>query len=104
MFDFFGKSGATKADAPEETKASASGPVIAWSSRGGVSWSARDSASLTRTGFIGNPIGFRAVKLIAEAAAALPLVVQDQEHRYAAHPVQDLLSRPNQGQGRAELL
>ncbi len=45
---------------------------------GRVAWSPRDTVSLTRTGFQGNPIGFRAVKLIAEAAAALPLVLQDE--------------------------
>ena len=60
--------------------------------------------SLTRTGFTGNPIGFRAVKIIAEAAAALPLVLQDQERRYETHPIQELLARPNAAQGRAEVL
>ena len=42
--------------------------------------------------------------MIAEAAAALPLVCQDHERRFEAHPVIDLMRRPNQGQGRAELL
>ena len=104
MFEFFGKGAARQVSPSAETKASASGPVIAWSSRGGVAWSPRDSGSLTRTGFAANPIGFRAVKLIAEAAAAVPMVVQDLDRRYDRHPVQDLLHRPNQSQGRAELL
>jgi HK97 family phage portal protein len=69
-----------------------------------VAWSPRDMASLTRTGFQGNPVGFRAVKLIAEAAAALPLICQDDTMRYDVHPVTDLLARPNAAQGRAELL
>jgi HK97 family phage portal protein len=56
-----------------------------------------------RTGFAGNPVGFRCVKMIAEAAAALPLVLQDSERRFAAHPVLDLVARPNPAQGRAEL-
>jgi HK97 family phage portal protein len=59
--------------------------------------------SLTRTGFQGNPIGFRVVRMISEAAAALPLVLQDDQRRYEAHPVLDLLRRPNGAQGRAEL-
>lgn len=63
----------------------------------------RDGGTLTRAGFIGNPVGFRAVKLIAEAAAAVPLVCQDARRRYEVHPVIDLLRRPNPGQGRAEL-
>ena len=58
---------------------------------------------MTRTGFAGNPAGFRAVRLIAEAAAAVPLTCQDRERRYDMHPALDLLRRPNAGQGRAEL-
>ncbi|MDW3221792.1 MAG: phage portal protein [Paracoccaceae bacterium] len=87
-----------------EQKASATGPVVAYQTSGRVAWSPRDAVSLTRTGFSGNPVGFRSVKLIAEAAAALPLVLQDNEQRYDAHPIIDLVSRPNPMQGRAELL
>jgi HK97 family phage portal protein len=60
--------------------------------------------SLTKSGFCGNPVGFRAVKVIAEAAAALPLVLQDAKRRFDVHPVIDLLGRPNAAQGRAEML
>lgn len=90
--------------AQPEQKASATGPVVAYHSSGRVAWSPRDTVSLTKTGFASNPIGFRAVKLIAEAAAALPLVVQDQARRYETHPVRTLIKRPNGAQGRAELL
>ncbi len=86
-----------------EAKASATGPVIAYSGSGKVAWSPRDTASLIRSGFAGNPVGFRSVKLIAEAAAALPLVLQDAATRYETHPVLDLITRPNPIQGRAEL-
>ncbi len=74
IFDFLRRGAG--AEAPE-VKASAAGPVVAWHNAGRVAWSPRDTASLTRTGFAGNPVGFRSVKLIAEAAAALPLVLQD---------------------------
>lgn len=87
-----------------ERKASATGRVVALAAGAGRSvWSARDTGSLTRSGFLGNPIGFRSVKLIAEAAAAVPLICEDRERRYDTHPVIDLLRRPNPGQGRAEL-
>ncbi|CAM3077136.1 phage portal protein [Paracoccus nototheniae] len=90
--------------AAPEAKASAVGRVVAFASGGGrAAWSARDTGSLTRGGFMGNPVGFRCVKLIAEAAAAVPLVCADRDNRYAVHPVLDLLRRPNPGQGRAEL-
>ncbi len=89
---------------PPEQKASATGPVIAWQGGGRVVWSPRDVATLTKNGFVGNPVVFRCVKMIAEAAAAIPLVCQDAERRYELHPVLDLVNRPNGAQGRAELL
>ena len=87
-----------------ETKASATGRVVAWGASGRVKWSPRDAGSLTRTGFLANPVGFRAVQLVAEAAAALPLVCQDAERRYDSHPLLGLIGRPNAAQGRAEFL
>ncbi|MDB6181500.1 phage portal protein [Paracoccus fistulariae] len=91
------------APAPEK-KASATGRVVAFASGGRAVWSARDTGSLIRGGFVGNPVGFRSVRLIAEAAAAVPLICEDRAQRYETHPVLDLLRRPNPGQGRAELL
>ncbi|EBA03692.1 portal protein, HK97 family [Rhodobacterales bacterium HTCC2150] len=91
-----------RAEAQPEQKASATGPLMALHGAGRVAWSPRDTVSLTRAGFSSNPVGFRAVKLIAEAAAALPLIFQDQERRYDEHPLVSLMARPNAGQGRAE--
>ena len=54
VFDFL-RLGGVEAGVPE-TKASATGPVVAWQSTGRVAWSSRDSVSLTRTGFTGNPV------------------------------------------------
>jgi len=93
-----------KLDTQPEQKASRTGPLVAYQSSGRVAWSPRDVVSLTKTGFAGNPVGFRCVKLIAEAAAALPLVLQDATQRYDEHPVLDLISRPNVAQGRSEFL
>jgi len=87
-----------------ERKASASARVAVWGSAGRVAWSPRDTVSLTKNGFLGNPVGYRAVRLIAEAAAALPIVAQDSTRRYDTHPALSLIARPNAGQGRAELL
>ncbi|NDV51917.1 MULTISPECIES: phage portal protein [unclassified Salipiger] len=92
------------AAARPETKASAAGRLIAVQASGRVAWSPRDTGSLTRQGFTGNPVGFRAVKLISEAAAALPLVLQDAEMRYSAHPILRRIAAPNPVQGKAELL
>ena len=102
ILDFFRKS---ETSAPAEVKASAAGRVTAWPTAGRVAWSSRDAVSLTRTGFANNPVGFRAVKLIAEAAASLPLVLEGAGgETYETHPVLSLLDRPNAAQARAELL
>lgn len=101
VFDFLRRGAAV---GTPERKASATGPVVAYQTSGRVAWSPRDAVSLTRMGFCSNPVGFRSVKLIAEAAAALPLVVQDADQRFETHPLMALLARPNGAQGRAELL
>ncbi|MDF1801565.1 phage portal protein [Thalassovita sp.] len=100
IMDFF-KRGA--ADEAPETKASATGPVVALQGAGRVAWTPRDTVSLTRLGFAGNPVGFRCVKLISEAAASLPLILQDRVQHFEIHPIKDLVERPNPAQGRAEL-
>ncbi len=104
MLNFFRQDNEAAAAAPVEQKASAAGRVMAWNGAGRVAWSPRDVTSLTRTGFAGNPVGFRCVRMIAEAAAALPLVLQNDSERYAAHPLLSLMKSPNMAQGRAELL
>ena len=102
ILDFFRQSGPEQA-VPEH-KASAASRLAGWQAGGRVVWSARDTVSLTRNGFAGNPVGFRCVKMVAEAAASLPLLLQDGTTRYAAHPLLDLIRAPNPAQGRAELL
>jgi HK97 family phage portal protein len=104
VFEFLKRAERADSPAPVEKKASATGRVVAWGTAGRVTWSPRDSVSLMKTGFQGNPVGFRAVRLIAEAAAALPVICQNAERRYDQHPLLSLLARPNAGQGRAELL
>ncbi|MCH2066884.1 phage portal protein [Shimia sp.] len=90
-------------EAAPQVKASATGKVVSYHSAGRAAWSPRDTVSLTRTGFAANPVGFRVVRMIAEAAAALPLVLQDQRQRFETHPVLKLLTVPNGAQGQAEL-
>jgi phage portal protein BeeE len=54
----------SKSEAPE-AKASAAAPVVAFHGAGRAAWSSRDSATLTRIGFLNNPVTFRCVKIIA---------------------------------------
>jgi HK97 family phage portal protein len=105
MFDFLKRSeGAPDRGAAPEQKASATGRVAALAGGGArIAWSPRDTGSLTRLGFVGNPVGFRAVKVIAEAAAAVPLVLEGGGSRFQTHPVLSLIGRPNGVQGGAEM-
>ncbi|WP_305968427.1 MULTISPECIES: phage portal protein [unclassified Mameliella] len=104
VFDFLRRGGqADEVQGAPQVKASATGRLVAHLNGGRVAWSPRDTVSLTKQAFAGNPVGFRAVKLIAEAAAALPLVLQDNATRYAEHPILKLVAAPNPAQGRAEL-
>lgn len=93
----------SKPEAPE-AKASAAAPLVSFHGAGRAAWSSRDNATLTRVGFLNNPVAFRCVKLIAEAAAAVPVVVQDSKRRFDDHPVKNLFSAPNPGQSGAALL
>jgi HK97 family phage portal protein len=60
-----------------------------------VRWTRRDYASLARAGFMGNPVAHRAVRMICEAVAAVPLLLFDGEAELVSHPLLDLLARPN---------
>ncbi|MBN8552258.1 MAG: phage portal protein [Caulobacterales bacterium] len=102
MFDWrrpFGR----RREAASETKASAVGRVIAFSHVGRPVWTPRDYSSLAREGFACNPVVYRCIRLIAEAAASVPLAVFDGEARRDDHPLVARLERPNPEQSRQEL-
>lgn len=92
----------SSADPVVESKASATAPVVSFHGSGRPAWSPRDTVSLTKNGFVSNPIGFRCVKMISEAVAAVPLKLRGDETNYTSHPVLNLLKKPNQGEGRAD--
>jgi HK97 family phage portal protein len=95
--------GFLKRRAPE-VKDSAVGRVIAWTQQGRAVWTPRDYESLAREGFGRNPVAYRCVRMIAEAAASVPLTVfQGGERARDDHPLVRVLARPNPEQGRAEL-
>ena len=50
------------------------------------------------------PILYRAVRMIAEAAASVPLLLYQGEEEIAEHPLLDLLARPNPGATAPDLL
>ena len=96
---------AQAADTARDRKAAGpAAPVVVWGMAGRAAWTPAEDGARIRAGFCANPVGFRAVRLIAEAAAALPVVCQDMDRRHERHPLLELLDRPNDGQGRAEFL
>ncbi|MEC9243161.1 MAG: phage portal protein, partial [Pseudomonadota bacterium] len=61
-------------------------------------FSRRDYAAMSREGFMANPIAHRAVRLVAEAAAAIPWLLYEGAREHDAHPVLEMMARPNQRQ------
>jgi HK97 family phage portal protein len=87
-----------------EAKASKAAKFIAWAAGGQPVWTPRDLAALAREGFAKNPIVYRAVRMIAEAAASVPLFLFDGEREVDAHPLLALLAKPNPMQCGPDLL
>ena len=61
--------------APAERKAVQS--LMTLTALGDASWSRRGFVSLARAGFMKNPVVYRCVRMIAEAANRVPLVVEE---------------------------
>ena len=87
-----------------EGKASKTAKLIAWTTGGQPVWTPRDLAALAREGFTKNAIVYRAVRMIAEAAASVPLFLFEGEREIDTHPLLALLARPNPMQSGADLL
>ena len=87
-----------------ETKDSKVQRLIALTLPGRPQWTPRNYEALAREGFARNPVAYRCVRLIAEAAASVPLVVFEAGRRSPNHPLMRLLERPNPEQGLPDLL
>ncbi len=86
-----------------EQKQFRSQPIVSLHSVGQAQWTPRNYASLAREGFAGNAIGYRCVRMIAEAAGSIPLLLYAGEVELTTHPLLDLLQRPNPTQTRRDL-
>ena len=87
-----------------ETKHSRTGPLIALTSAGRARWTPRDYANLASEGFTKNPVVYRCVRMIAEAAASTGMVVFADGVRADDHPLARLLAQPNPEQSGPEWL
>jgi HK97 family phage portal protein len=93
-----------RVNTPAETKAFAGHTMMTLSQLGPAQWSGRGYASLVNQGFMRNPVVYRCVRLIAEAANRVPLVVQVDGKAVSEHPLAALLKRPNGRQSGSEML
>src|SRR5882762_4810286 len=89
--------------APEQ-KTSRTARIIAFDAGGRARWTPRDYAALSREGYAANAIVYRAVRLVAESVGALSFILYEGEHELDAHPLLDLIRRPNPRQDGAAFL
>ncbi len=89
---------------PGEQKASRTASLMAVSALGQPVWTPRNYSALSREGVMCNPVVYRCVRMIAEAASSVPLQLYEQGELQDNHPIQDLLSRPNSLQTGTDLL
>ncbi len=67
-------------------------------------WAPRDYATFAREGYAQNAIVHRCVRMVAEAAASVPLLLYEREAELIEHPLLDLLRRPSPGMTGTDLL
>lgn len=68
------------------------------------SWTGRNFRSLSNEGYAKNPVVYRCVRMIAEAANRVPLRVVEDGVALSDHPVTRLLDKPNMHQSGKRLM
>jgi HK97 family phage portal protein len=100
-WDWPWKTGGGRRVVPERKAASG---FVALHAAGEAHWTRRDYAALAREGFMRNPVAHRSVRLISEAASAVPWLLYEEGEELDEHPLLELLERPNQRQAGASFL
>ncbi len=85
-----------------QTKASATGTLVTMHTAGRPVWTQKNYASLAREGYQGNVIGYRCIRMIAEAAASIPILTYVNGVEADAHAAKSILARPNPAQSGKE--
>ena len=102
MLDFLSRLGWLR---PPEAKASRVGSAaVAVYGGSRPVWTPRDYAAFSREGFQKNAVAHRAVRLVAEAAASIPLTPIEQGRLREGHDLTALLARPNPREGALRFL
>ncbi len=87
--------GRTADHAPPSQKASATSALFAVHHTGQPVWSPRDYSAFAREGYARNPVVYRAVRMIAEGAASVPVRLFENGAEVSDHPLLCLIGRPN---------
>lgn len=60
-------------------------------------WSQSGYVGLSRQGFMRNPVAYRCIRHLAEAAAATPWLLYEGKAEHSEHPLLELLANPHRG-------
>jgi len=104
MANWFNRLTGGRTNTPPERKESGGHTMLSFSQLGAPNWSGRGFGSLVNHGFARNPVVYRCIRLIAEAANRVPLVVSEGGQKLDDHPLARLLGRPNGRQSGGEML
>ena len=85
-----------------ETKAAQ--PLIALQLGGGAHWTPREFTALSREGYARNPVVYRCVRMISEAAASVPLQTRRGGQSLADDPAARFISRSHPQQSATETM
>lgn len=87
-----------------DTKSVTPGAILSWHAPGRAVWAPRDYHAFAREGFMENPIVYRSIRMISEAAASVPLGLYVDGAEVDDHPLLALLSNPCPDQTSTDLL
>ena len=104
MASFWNRFLGGRINAPEEQKSISQQALFAMIGGAEASWSERGIASMTSQGYAKNPIVYRCVRMLAEAAMRVPYKVRENGENLSEHPVLDLMNGPNPRQSGTEML
>ncbi|GGA54232.1 phage portal protein [Pelagibacterium lentulum] len=104
MPNWFNRLFAGRSPLPSETKMAGSQTLFTLSHLGDGISAKKGFAALANEGFARNPVVYRCVRMVAEAAARVPLEVRDGAAVLTTHPMLDLLAQPNRRETGAALL
>lgn len=79
------------------------GALIAFHGSGDAAWSSLEAGG-PQTAFCKNPVVYRCVRMISEAAASIPLKACENSVECDEHPILEVLARPNTRQSRRRFL